>query len=51
MPKKGKKKKDKNYTAIYFFAAAFIATAAMSAIIRESRRIQEENELLSYEVW
>ncbi len=51
MAKKEKKKKKKNYTAIYFFAAAFIATVAINAIIRENRRVQEENELLSYEVW
>ncbi len=52
MPKNEKnKKKKKNYTAIYFLAAAIIASAAVRAIIREGRRVQAENELLAYEVW
>lgn len=52
MSEKEKNKKKKNsYNAIYFFAAAILASAAVRAIIKEGRRIHAENELLAYEVW
>jgi hypothetical protein len=46
-----KKTKGKSCTAFYFLAAAIVTTAAVFITIKEGRRIKNENELLSYEVW
>jgi hypothetical protein len=48
---KDKKTKGKSCTAFYFLAAAIVTTAAVIITIKEGRRIKNENELLSYEVW
>ena len=45
------KKQKKVKSAFYFFAITAVTAAACVIIIKEGRRIKNENELLSYEVW
>jgi len=48
---KDKKTNGKSFAAFYFLTAVIVTTAAVLITIKEGRRIKNENELLSYEVW
>jgi hypothetical protein len=45
------KKKKKSTSTFYFLAFAAITAVATLYLIKEGKRIKNENELLSYEVW